>query len=71
MSKNGAQNNMKSFFWKSLFVMDFFSGKFATIRAKIIRTHPKKFACSYTIAVELTRVTSQGYVINIIEMGKY
>jgi len=38
MSKNGAQNNMKSFFWKSLFVMDFFSGKFATIRAKILRT---------------------------------
>jgi len=42
MSKNGAQNNMKSFFLMSLFLMDFVSDKFAKIREKILRT-PQNF----------------------------
>jgi len=43
--QNGAQNNMKSFFWRSLSFMDFFSGKFGRIRAKILRP-PKNWPAS-------------------------
>jgi len=39
MSKNGAQNNMKSLaFFEGHFLNGVFSGKFRRIRAKILRT---------------------------------
>jgi len=34
-------------------------------------SHPQKFACSYTVTVELTKVTSQDYVINMNDVRKY
>jgi len=43
MSPNGAQSNMKSFFFGCYFLWSFISGKFGRIRAKILR-NPKNLA---------------------------
>jgi len=48
--KNGAQNDMKTFFlWRS-FSLYIFSGTFGEIWAKILRT-PKMCSYSYTLSV--------------------
>jgi len=48
MASNGSQYDMKSFFWRSLF-MKLFSSKFGRTREKN-PSHAQKFACSYTYA---------------------
>jgi len=69
MSKNGAQNDMKSFFLEVTFSYGFFFGEVCENSGKN-SSHPQKFPCSYTVAVELIKVTSQDYVININDMWK-
>jgi len=50
--------------------MDYFFGQVCENSGKN-SSHPQKFACSYTVAVELTNVALQDYDININDMWKY
>jgi len=59
----------RAFLWRSRFLMDFF-GQVCENSGKN-HSPSQKFAWSYTIAVELTNVTPQDYVININDMWKY
>ena len=50
--------------------MDYFFGQVCENSGKN-SSHPQNLSAPYTVAVELTKVTSQDYVININDMWKY